>query len=1834
MIYFTFLWIIVTLVIQTQEFNPKHVHHSNEKKLIAYKDEEKKECQIRFNNYGKEEQFVALNLKYNFGNKKTLSRKEIINIIDEDMIKFCENYKITFVDLNDKKKFRSKRASDKKRYQGQTQTQFVSFGPQYSNNQSVKNGIAEAVSQPDMSKATVSGVNFMGQAQSQSSVTDCDDCKEQNIEKNHNSIKHYTSPHSLTDFNGRKYKENILNFPPNVPSNNNKPIQLTQENQNNFKKHLMTNNENRLPSYYLNAGKNIQEVSLPKPVENNADFSYGNIPNDNAAPNNNDFSTYKNNLNPTYNKQPFDYFNENRLQLLNNYSNEHSSPNQMNINQKPLINYEQSNSKDKTLNPNSPYNFKQQLVSNNNPLNLPQSRYFLNTNPPYTNPTQSHSKVITNQQNQKTLSDDINYAQKPFFYSAYSNIRHPLLNQNLNQFNLPTLCSYIYQTCLNAISNIRDQAGLSYHQFPLNYQGTKQHDNSMLTQNFYPESGQILTENNGFRRQKFMYIQPNYADSIQNLIGYNPSNEYIRQHPIQPSYLGLVQVPIRNNEPSNQQPINTQLSYSGLDQSPINNNGLFGQQPTNTQSSFSDLGQSSVSDNVPHNQQLTSTQFSYPGTGQTPINNNNGLFGQQSTNTQSSFSDLGQSSVSDNVPHNQQLTSTQFSYPGTGQTPINNNNGLFGQQSTNTQSSFSDLGQSSVSDNVPHNQQLTSTQFSYPGTGQTPINNNNGLFGQQSTNTQSSFSDLGQSSVSDNVPHNQQLTSTQFSYPGTGQTPINNNNGLFGQQSTNTQSSYPGYSQSPINNNGLFGQQPTNTQSSFSDLGQSSVGDNVPHNQQPTSTQFSYPGTGQTPINNNNGFFGQQPTNAQSSYPGYSQSPINNNGLFGQQPTNTQSSFSDLGQSSVSDNVPHNQQLTSTQFSYPGTGQTPINNNNGLFGQQSTNTTQPNYPGTGQTPINNNNGLFGQQPTNAQSSYLGYSQSPINNNGLFGQQPTNTQSSFSDLGQSSVSDNVPHNQQLTSTQFSYPGTGQTPINNNNGLFGQQSTNTTQPNYPGTGQTPINNNNGLFGQQPTNAQSSYPGYSQSPINNNGLFGQQPTNTQSSFSDLGQSSVGDNVPHNQQPTSTQFSYPGTGQTPINNNNGLFGQQSTNTTQPNYPGTGQTPINNNNGLFGQQPTNAQSSYLGYSQSPINNNGLFGQQPTNTQSSFSDLGQSSVGDNVPHNQQPTSSQFSYPGASQTSINNNNPFDEHPTNTQSSYSKLGQSSIGNNAPSISQLAYASPNYSRSDQSFNDKNTSTGPQFQVSSPIPINIQQLDSELPNKLTHTTNYAITGGKIGSDVSIGNLMTPIDTEGGDSQSLTSLNIDGKETSALASAQGKSTSGITQTQVSGSYSGTGIFSAQAQTSDSDKGAQSVIMGNSNGTTSSAEGKGGKSKVQSQMHYNYETGTALGEAQSSGINYTTNTQLEVGVKGGIADAQSSGPGSTSSQAQIGFLPHDLNNNTDQKSLFKGGGTALAQGGTYTGQSQSQLFGSYKHGISYNGAAQASSGKNYQNLPKLTIGNSKNTINKLEKIGNNSRDDIQLHKSFQMLEENQTSTQKIKILDNVMNTTQNSIIYSTSTSSPIYSSSESSQNFDVDSEYNYDNEYYEDEKEDQIYSKTELNAKENIPTQAQNSFLNLGDKHDIKIIRDTDKTMKNSQVLSSGEIIPGTNGTKVPIGLRARVTSVAGDQTEAKAFPGGQAQSQTIHYTPGSGGLTIVDKTKLRALLGNESYITPLNKTYKHFQTDTNGETGFYQSSDKNIQYYTKSSTCGYFSFSCNYIDGAKTGAKICKPNALPFPCQNKILVR
>lgn len=77
----------------------------------------------------------------------------MIEIIGENIKKFCKDTAIVF--SNNDRPNRSKRSVDKKRYKGQTQTQFVSFGSKNSSHET-KNGLAEALSQPDLSRATVS----------------------------------------------------------------------------------------------------------------------------------------------------------------------------------------------------------------------------------------------------------------------------------------------------------------------------------------------------------------------------------------------------------------------------------------------------------------------------------------------------------------------------------------------------------------------------------------------------------------------------------------------------------------------------------------------------------------------------------------------------------------------------------------------------------------------------------------------------------------------------------------------------------------------------------------------------------------------------------------------------------------------------------------------------------------------------------------------------------------------------------------------------------------------------------------------------------------------------------------------------------------------------------------------------------------------------------------------------------------------------------------------------------------------------------------------------------------------------------------------------------------------------------------------------------------------------------------------------------------------------------------------------------------------------------------------------------------------------------------------
>lgn len=80
---------------------------------------------------------------------------------------------------------------------------------------------------------------------------------------------------------------------------------------------------------------------------------------------------------------------------------------------------------------------------------------------------------------------------------------------------------------------------------------------------------------------------------------------------------------------------------------------------------------------------------------------------------------------------------------------------------------------------------------------------------------------------------------------------------------------------------------------------------------------------------------------------------------------------------------------------------------------------------------------------------------------------------------------------------------------------------------------------------------------------------------------------------------------------------------------------------------------------------------------------------------------------------------------------------------------------------------------------------------------------GGYYPSDGVSDNLRLP-SAEGDDSFSQAETSV--KNGEAVASAQGTKNGGTAQTQVQGTYSGSGSFSANAQTSDKERSAQAQV--------------------------------------------------------------------------------------------------------------------------------------------------------------------------------------------------------------------------------------------------------------------------------------------------------------------------------------------------------------------------------------------------------------------------------------------
>lgn len=547
-------------------------------------------------------------------------------------------------------------------------------------------------------------------------------------------------------------------------------------------------------------------------------------------------------------------------------------------------------------------------------------------------------------------------------------------------------------------------------------------------------------------------------------------------------------------------------------------------------------------------------------------------------------------------------------------------------------------------------------------------------------------------------------------------------------------------------------------------------------------------------------------------------------------------------------------------------------------------------------------------------------------------------------------------------------------------------------------------------------------------------------------------------------------------------------------------------------------------------------------------------------------------------------------------------------------------------------------------------------------------------------------------DSEALASVAQAVNGTTAQATSKGGNEKGRAQTQVEGTYTGTGSFSANAEISDDNKAAQSHVSGSKKGASSSAEGTGRKNKSQASVKLGSETGSILTDSQSSGDMHSSSSQVQGSVKGGMADAQAKGPGSTSSQAQIGFTPYkeeDKEKHDILKAPFEGGGTASAQSSRRMGTSQSQLRGTFKYGISYNGAAQAGS-----SLDKDAVFSNLLPFDKIDVYDENNKNiNVDLSSTEKPLdvtisntEYNDQSFTTEKTENDYNQNTENeytenhvndfsdhqhmdhhksdSQVNETTRAPPVGNRRSFQTNYanngaeydypaekdDTPEEYEIDDgfgenapgeqgEYanYDDLSRDtetthqdltQSKIKKPYEIKQTTGGNTQHIILGSLNNHDAKIIQRNSEHPDETRVYQPGEKVPGMGGYTIPAGFTGSVKSVSSkNKTYVVGSKYSPSQAQTVNLTPGTGKIRYVYPSNY----GKNVNAKELRSLY-HPKSDDNRYVSVSKSvtrdldSESNIRkqyshtYYTKSSSCGYFTFSCTMVSSAEGKKKVCKP--------------
>ncbi|KYN15749.1 hypothetical protein ALC57_12046 [Trachymyrmex cornetzi] len=543
-------------------------------------------------------------------------------------------------------------------------------------------------------------------------------------------------------------------------------------------------------------------------------------------------------------------------------------------------------------------------------------------------------------------------------------------------------------------------------------------------------------------------------------------------------------------------------------------------------------------------------------------------------------------------------------------------------------------------------------------------------------------------------------------------------------------------------------------------------------------------------------------------------------------------------------------------------------------------------------------------------------------------------------------------------------------------------------------------------------------------------------------------------------------------------------------------------------------------------------------------------------------------------------------------------------------------------------------------------------------------------------GPAVTDDDTE---SQASSSVQQVDSGTQASASAQGKYGSGTAQSQVTGTYSGSGTFSAQAGTSDANKSAQTEISGGKEGAASNAQGVAGYGKSQTQVQLDSDSGATSTGAQSSGWNHGSNSQVQASSKGGMADAQANGEGNTSSQAQIGFQPYlksEDENVEKHETPFRGSGTASAQSGTHRGQSQSQLQGSFQYGITYTGAAQAGSGsgaassrkpfnftdselfKSFKPAPSLKRPTNIDSAQSNLSTNSNYRQDENKQNREQGLQSSSTSRQTVILASK--NNPDDADKKVLSTEKP---RTDDTAYDEYDDDYTDEDDYPTGSKltikekfsetfpgSSPSHQKLDKTIQQQSRSQTQTIQVAKGNQYNIHVRQDSN-VPRTDDTLQPGQSV---SGYTIPPGFRGRVMSASGTETVAQGD--GKSQSQTVSLVPKDLNNTKSSLvTETRSLQTNHNrYIgrhmpknqepslnqnisfdkrtkpTPAVASKPSYYTVTNSFAGKMNGSNEprkyEHRYYTKSSTCGYFTFSCNVVYGSNGRTKICKPKVPTYP--------